>query len=867
MRRALTWQFFLTLGVFCALLLFFSYVALARQEENSGAVSGYKWYDRNGDGVKLNEPIIENWEIFLVGEDDAETNGDGYYTFDSLEDGAYAVCERAEGNWSEAYPNTDTVGAAECDENEGYAPWGWHATIEEGEVISGPESFDFGNVTRLGTTTVLKFNDLDGDGTSEEGEPGIEGVEICLDADELGDDFLDGLFEFFFPDDENEFERCKNTNAEGLAEWSNLPAGRYELEEDDIPDGWRSTTGTEREIDLEPGESEKVEFGNKRGNLVVYKYDYNEEELIPGWDICLFEAAESDNGFEPIGDAIECEDTNDDEENQFFGAAVFSVENLDPEKRYIIDEEEKFGLRLEEIDWDGSYLEAGVSDGALGRVLVRFLDSFFDEAPNAALYLYNLDVTSDLTVYKLLGDAPIAGWEICISSEEEGGAVEPSCQKTDQNGATIWKDLLPGSYILDEETRSEYGWSFGGVSGNYDEVIDEVLGRVRVSINGGENAAVYFHNNVNDEIPPVSSFNNSLDHNVIDTEIVLLELSGSSDDQPLIVGEDLGGSSGVREVTVRAYQVGGPESVEGYPSSSFFDVFAEIKCPVDEAVPVEILPLSLTSTSPITTDWSYGFTPPSAGVYCFEASASDNAGNVERTAYAGPLAYVPVVQLSNEEPSEVKETSFVVTWETDHPATSRVIYDTVSHPVLGGQPNYGYAFSTPESDTGEDMTKEHSVSISGLNQGTTYYFRTVSHGSPENVGEEEQINTSSSADVPQCSDALDNDGDGLIDRADPACTSDLIDNEVNSSGGGGGGGGAIGISGFFAPQTTGVGQAGGQVLGEFTETQSIEDQIEAIGMQIIALQERLIAVLEENVIALLKQRIIELQSELKELLN
>ncbi len=99
-----------------------------------------------------------------------------------------------------------------------------------------------------------------------------------------------------------------------------------------------------------------------------------------------------------------------------------------------------------------------------------------------------------------------------------------------------------------------------------------------------------------------------------------------------------------------------------------------------------------------------------------------------------------------------------VVWTTDHPATSRVIYDTVSHAVLGAAPNYGYANSTVEDAV---LVTGHSVSVPGLTAGTTYFFRTVSHGSPEAVGDE-FTGTTASASAPAASPVVRDDGGILI---------------------------------------------------------------------------------------------------------
>jgi len=98
--------------------------------------------------------------------------------------------------------------------------------------------------------------------------------------------------------------------------------------------------------------------------------------------------------------------------------------------------------------------------------------------------------------------------------------------------------------------------------------------------------------------------------------------------------------------------------------------------------------------------------------------------------------------ISSQAVIDVNTTSVTITWTTDHPATSRVVYDTVSHPTVDVAPNYGYANSTIEDSY---LVINHSVTISGLDSGTTYYFRSISRGSPEAFGDEFTGTTSTPA--------------------------------------------------------------------------------------------------------------------------
>lgn len=121
-----------------------------------------------------------------------------------------------------------------------------------------------------------------------------------------------------------------------------------------------------------------------------------------------------------------------------------------------------------------------------------------------------------------------------------------------------------------------------------------------------------------------------------------------------------------------------------------------------------------------------------------KAIAYDEAGNASDILTA-VYGIAPVI--SGQGSTSVTDVSATITWTTDQLSTSRVIYDTVSHGSLGSAPNYGYAFSSAEFDSVVKVTK-HSVFITGLTPGTTYYFRAVSHGSPESVGSETSFATS-----------------------------------------------------------------------------------------------------------------------------
>ena len=143
--------------------------------------------------------------------------------------------------------------------------------------------------------------------------------------------------------------------------------------------------------------------------------------------------------------------------------------------------------------------------------------------------------------------------------------------------------------------------------------------------------------------------------------------------------------------------------------------------------------------------------------------------------------------ISQESSQDVASASAIITWTTNVPATSRVVYDTVSHPVLGNSSClvpyeslncYGYANTTTIKDIASKVLS-HSVEIFGLSPDTTYYFRTISSASPENVGGEKSFTSVSNP-------SGDNSGGGS-----------------NGGGGGGGSGGAVLFSDISSNNNTG----------------------------------------------------------------
>ena len=86
--------------------------------------------------------------------------------------------------------------------------------------------------------------------------------------------------------------------------------------------------------------------------------------------------------------------------------------------------------------------------------------------------------------------------------------------------------------------------------------------------------------------------------------------------------------------------------------------------------------------------------------------------------------------------------SAIVTWNTSYFSTSQVIYGTtsgvfdLSEPRPGGPPKYGYDDYIEGDDSGSLKVTHHNVTLTGLSENITYYYRAVSHASPATIGKE-----------------------------------------------------------------------------------------------------------------------------------
>jgi len=224
------------------------------------SITGKKFYDANGNGLQdEDEPGLPGQEVKLVegGKEIASTTTgqDGSYTFSNLVPGTYEVDD----------PIQVTV------------------TTEVHVVV---------NVPAMSPNIIsgMKFNDLNGNGAKDSGEPGVANWEIDL--------------VYVVPGPATDILLAQaNTDANGAYKFVNIPPGNYEIKEL-ARQGWTATTATVRTVHV-PGITSNQDFGNRlatlpsKGSILGLKFnDLNGngakdpgEPTLSGWTIELKNAS------------------------------------------------------------------------------------------------------------------------------------------------------------------------------------------------------------------------------------------------------------------------------------------------------------------------------------------------------------------------------------------------------------------------------------------------------------------------------------------------------------------------------------------------------------------------------------------------
>ena len=391
-----------------------------------GSLGDRVWFDNDGDGVQdPGEPGINGVTVQLRDDggvllDTQVTSGDGGYLFVDLLAADYTVVVVA---------STLPDGVVQTGDPDG--------TLDDMTVVSLPPGGsdldnDFG-YQPLGSIGDTVWQDDDGDGVQDPGEPGIPGVTVLL-KDEQGN-VLD----------------TDVTDADGMYLFEDLPAGIYTICIDDttLPDGYIPTgdpdgvPDNETTISLDPGEDElDADFGYQPtgaiGDTVWFDLDRDgvedpNEPGIPGVTMILKDE---------LGNVLETTVTDGDGMYLFTGltAGVYNVcvdvttlppgleQTGDPDGTLDDETQVNLGPPDDELGADFGYAEPPT--GTIGDTIWLDLDGDGVEDPN---------------------EPGIPGVTVLLK-DDNGNVIDTMV--TDADGMYLFEDVEAGIYTIcvDETT-------------------------------------------------------------------------------------------------------------------------------------------------------------------------------------------------------------------------------------------------------------------------------------------------------------------------------------------------------------------------------------------------------------------------------
>jgi hypothetical protein len=382
-----------------------------------GSVSGQKFEDSDGDGLAREdgEPYLVGWTMRLYKTSSAPweliasdvTDATGAYSFEDLELGDYKVCEVLQSGWTQTFPNIGNNNSSPSTADEGQKC----QTVIIDKSDDNSNTRNIGNF-KLGKISGYKFEDVNGNGAWDNGEPALSGWTINLGGSGNASDV---------------------TDTSGFYEFTGLTAGTYSLTEN-TQTGWTQKTTNPANVGVISGtDSQNNNFGNFNDvTISAYKFDDKdgdgvkdvEDTAIEGWEMTL--------------NAAQAQDTNASGKTSW----VVTVAG-----DYTIAEESQTG-------WNNttpaSVLFSDVASGD-SEYTVEFLNTKLGSISGHKFHDRNMDDV------KGVGEEYLAGWEIKLSGTDGKGNAVDLTTSTDANGEYAFTNLMPGTYAVTETPQN--GWS------------------------------------------------------------------------------------------------------------------------------------------------------------------------------------------------------------------------------------------------------------------------------------------------------------------------------------------------------------------------------------------------------------------------
>ena len=358
-----------------------------------------KYIDVNGDGAIDGDPLYTadgGWRVRVHGV--PQYTDDGCATFTNIGPGTFQIDEEQKDGWSQTMPGSGVY---------------FYTSVSGDEV-----TYDFANF-QLGKISGYKFNDLDGNGTWDNGEPPIQNWQMNLTGQHSA---------FVY------------TDVNGYYEFTGLEAGTFAVAEENVAGWTRTTSPASYDVNIVSGTvSENSTFGNFENiDVTVCKYiDVNGDGFLTdeppyedGWNVNL----------------------NDDQRVTSENGCV-TYANVGP-GNYDITENTN-------SDWIQTY----PAEGSYNFSAASGQDETFNfgNFKLGSIYGYKLNAQEN----------PLSDWKICLSGgsiDEEGEdvdfGVDCHIDYTDENGYYEFDGLTAGEYSVAE--KLQYGWTaIDPASGEY----------------------------------------------------------------------------------------------------------------------------------------------------------------------------------------------------------------------------------------------------------------------------------------------------------------------------------------------------------------------------------------------------------------
>jgi protocatechuate 3,4-dioxygenase beta subunit/methionine-rich copper-binding protein CopC len=206
-----------------------------------GSFTGTAYNDLNGDGTRQpGEPALANWTVDLISNGavvaTTKTGSNGHYTFKNVTPGAYTIAEEVHTGWVVTQPG---------------APGTYTLNTVSGTSVTVP---DFGNFHTISAQGSI-FNDVNGNGVQDSGEPGLQGWTV---------DLLDAS---------GSVVQTQTTDSTGHYTFNGVGPGSYSIAQE-VQDGW---------VQTHPGYPVDLSFTTTSGqNLTALRFgDHASADLHP----------------------------------------------------------------------------------------------------------------------------------------------------------------------------------------------------------------------------------------------------------------------------------------------------------------------------------------------------------------------------------------------------------------------------------------------------------------------------------------------------------------------------------------------------------------------------------------------------------